>query len=193
MQDQTSLEHWFCSEVLPLEPVLMRLITRYWREPGEAADIRQDVYERVLIGAGRARPHQSGPYLFAVARNVLLNRIRRAKIVSIDLIAELDDVAIEADWLTPERHVDARRQLRRVVEGINRLPERCRQVMMLRKMEGLSTREVAARMGVGTDAVEQQTVLGMRALTDFMLGGEGRIRRRTPIRRQAADRGGRDD
>jgi DNA-directed RNA polymerase specialized sigma24 family protein len=47
----------------------------------------------------------------------------------------------------------------------------------LRKIEGLSTREAAVRMGVGVDTIERQLVLGMRALTDFMLGGTGKIRR----------------
>ena len=48
---------------------------------------------------------------------------------------------------------------------------------MLRKIEGLSQREVAARMGIREDTVERQTAHGMRALADFMLGGPGRIRR----------------
>jgi DNA-directed RNA polymerase specialized sigma24 family protein len=48
---------------------------------------------------------------------------------------------------------------------------------VLRKVEGLSQREVAARMGIGEDTVERQMVQGMRALVDFMVGGTGRIRR----------------
>jgi DNA-directed RNA polymerase specialized sigma24 family protein len=62
-------------------------------------------------------------------------------------------------------------------------------VVQLRKVEGLSCREVAERLGVGIDTVEQQTVRGMRALADFMLGGLGKVRRpataaaRTPARR----------
>ena len=68
-------------------------------------------------------------------------------------------------------------ELRRVQAGLNNLPERCREAVMLRKIEGLSTREAAVRMGVGVDTIERQLVLGMRALTDFMLGGTGKIRR----------------
>ena len=61
--------------------------------------------------------------------------------------------------------------------GLDRLPPRCREVVRLRKIEGLSTRETAERLGVGIDTVEQQTVHGMRALVDFMLGGTGKIQR----------------
>jgi RNA polymerase sigma-70 factor (ECF subfamily) len=49
---------------------------------------------------------------------------------------------------------------------------------MLRKIEGLSTRETSERLGVGIDTIEQQLVHGMRALVDFMLGGSGKIRRK---------------
>jgi RNA polymerase sigma-70 factor (ECF subfamily) len=64
-----------------------------------------------------------------------------------------------------------------VQAGLDRLPPRCREVIVLRKIEGLSQREVAARMGIGEDTVERQMVQGMRALVDFMLGGSGKIRR----------------
>ena len=41
---------------------------------------------------------------------------------------------------------------------------------MLRKIEGLSTREVADRLKINAETVERQTIYGMRALVDFMLG-----------------------
>lgn len=50
-------------------------------------------------------------------------------------------------------------------------------MVTLRKVEGLSTRETADRLGVGVDTIERQLTLGMRALVDFMLGGPGKIAR----------------
>jgi len=175
--EQGELKAWFCREVLPLEPSLMRFIRRNWRNGDETADIRQDVYARVLEGASRGLPTNVGGYVFTTAKNVMINRARSASVVSIELVAEIENVMPGADWLTPERHLDGRRTLRRVIEAIENLPPRCREVIHLRKVEGLTTREVAERLGVGVDAVQQQTMLGMRAVTDFMLGGEGRINR----------------
>jgi RNA polymerase sigma factor (sigma-70 family) len=177
MLDDQALRDWFCWEVLPLEPVLTGFIRRHCRSGEDVADIRQEVYEKVLTAAARALPIQPSAYVFATVRNVMINRARRASVISIELVATLDDITPDADWLTPDRHVDGRQELHRVQLGLDRLPPRCREVIWLRKVEGLSTREVAERLGVGIDAVEQQTMLGMRALTDFMLGGEGRIKR----------------
>ncbi|MDF0546729.1 sigma-70 family RNA polymerase sigma factor [Sphingobium sp. H39-3-25] len=176
--DDKELHAWFCREVLPLEPSLTRFIRRFSRSTEDAIDIRQDVYERALIGASRALPLRAGPYLFTVARNVMINRARRAKVIRMELVTDIQDVAADADWLTPYRHAEARDELRRAQTGLDRLPPRCREVIRLRKVEGLTTQEVADRLRIGRDAVEQQTTLGMRALADFMLGGEGRIKRK---------------
>lgn len=163
---------------------MTRFIRRYWSTSEEVADIRQDVYEKALIGASRGLPIQARPYLFTIARNHMINRARHASIVSFELVAELDSSLLGVDTLTPERHLDGRQTLRRVQAGLDQLPPRCREVVRLRKVEGLSTREVAGRLGIGIDAVEQHTTLGMRALVDFMLGGAGRIirARRKPSR-----------
>jgi len=171
------LNRWFCQAILPHEPLLMRVIHRSWPSAEDVVDIRQDVYERVLNAAQHGVPSQPRAYLLTIARNLMINRARRAKIVSFDLISDLET----ADWedlaAEPHRHLAAREELRRAQEGLDRLPVRCREVVCLRKLEGLSTREAAERLGVSHHTVERQLTLGMRALTDFMLGGEGRIAR----------------
>lgn len=188
MVSEAELRRWFCHEVLPLEAALMRFIRRNWRSESEAGDIRQDIYERVLNAAARQLPRQAAPYLFTTARNVLINRARRAKVIAIDLVADIDAHSQDFDVLTPLRHLEGREALRQVQAAIAILPPRCREVILLRKVEGLSTREVAERLGVGIDAVEQQTTAGMRAVTDFMLGGSGRIQRRRRRSGPAAER-----
>jgi RNA polymerase sigma-70 factor (ECF subfamily) len=55
------------------------------------------------------------------------------------------------------------------------LSPRVREIVHLRKVEGLNTQETADRLGIGVDAVKQQLKLGMQALADFMLGGSGKI------------------
>ena len=183
MTATVALKSWFCDQVLPLEPALTRFIRNHWRSKDEIADIRQEVYERVLMGAAAALPLQTQAYVFTVARNIMINRARRNAVVYMERVEELDNATVNADWLTPERQLNGREELHRVQVGLDKLPPRCREVIRLRKVEGLSTREVAARLGIGIDAVEQQTTLGMRALVDFMLGGDGKIRRPRAARR----------
>jgi RNA polymerase sigma-70 factor (ECF subfamily) len=174
--DDDALRQWFRSEVLPLERQLTSFIRRRWRDSNDMIDIRQEIYERALVGARNGLPAHTSGYLYAIARNHIANLARRSKVVSFEIVADLDLVAATGAF-DPEPALIARDELRLAMRGLERLPPRCREVVRLRKVEQLSTLEVAERLGVGKDTVEKQLTLGIRALADFMLGGSGRIQR----------------
>ena len=182
MVDDQTLKEWFCREVLPLERSLSAFIRRNWRDPADVVDFRQDIYERVLQGARQGLPTHAGRFVYTVARNHLINRAKRARIVSFDVVVDLDAVSGN-DVLEPERQLLAREELRHIQLCLDKLPPRCREVVLLRKIRGLSTRETADELGIGIDTVEKQMTLGMRALVNFMLGGSAKVRRTRPPRR----------
>jgi len=176
MVDDQALKEWFCREVLPLERPLSAFIRRNWRDAADVVDLRQDIYERVLLGARHGLPARAGQFVYTVARNHLINRAKRARIVSFDVVADLDAISGN-DVLDPERQLLAREELHRIQLGLEKLPPRCREVVLLRKIRGLSTRETADELGIGIDTVEKQMTLGMRALANFMLGGSAKVQR----------------
>lgn len=186
MIDDAALNAWFCGKVLPLEPALTSFIRHNWRIPEDVIELRQDIYERILIGSRHELPTNTKAFVFTVARNHLINQAMRARIVSFDLVADLETEGSATDLLATDRHLDARDQLRRAREGLEALPPRCREVVRLRKIEGLTTREAAERLGVGIDTIERQLTMGMRALVDFMLGGPGKIVRPEFARKRRA-------
>jgi RNA polymerase sigma-70 factor (ECF subfamily) len=183
MIDDETLKSWFVREVFPLEAALTRYIRRNWRNESDVADLRQEIYARIYSAAGAGLPLQPKPFLFATARNHLINKVKREQIVSIELVADLETSVVAIDTMTPDRYATARDELRRVQAGLDQLPPRCREVVMLRRIDGLSTREVAERLNIARTTVEQQMVHGMRALIDFMLGGSGKVRRPASKRR----------
>lgn len=177
MIDDAGLNHWFCREVLPLEGALTQFIRRNLRDSASVGDVRQEVYARVLAGCRKELPMNAKAYVFAAARNHLIDIAAQSKIVSIELVAELEDSRVPVDMFEAERRLGARDELRRTFAALDTLPARCREVVRLRKVEGLSIRETAAEMGVGVDTVERQLRLGVRAMADLLLGGSGKIDR----------------
>lgn len=177
MTDDGALKRWFIQEVLPLERDLMRFIARHCRNQDDVADIRQEVYERALTGSSTEALRSTRSYVFTIARNVLIDRARRAKIVSFEQVVDIDAVDWAHDAFAQDRHMTARDELRRAMLGLSQLPPRCREVVRLRKVEGFSIRETADQLGVSHHTIERQLTLGLRALANFMLGGEGRISR----------------
>ena len=105
--------------------------------------------------------------MFAVARNLLINTARRAHVVSTDAVADHDALGIAVDEPGPDRTVMARQELHQLQSALERLPERWRDVVMMRKVEGLSRREIALRLGIAEPTVSQHLAAGMAALANL--------------------------
>jgi RNA polymerase sigma factor (sigma-70 family) len=162
---------WFVREVLPLEAVLMQFLRRSVRDASTIPDLRQDVYVRIYEAARKQIPHPVKPFLLITARNLVVDSVRRDQVVSIEAVADLEELEIVTDEPNAERGVIARQELRRLQAALDRLSPRCRQAMILRKIEGLARREIAERMGVSEPTVAKHLAAGMYALAEF-LGGD---------------------
>ncbi len=159
---------WFIREVLPLEAMLTQFLHHNWRNKSEIPDLRQDIYVRVYEAACKQIPDQTKAFVFTTARNLLITRIRDKSVVPIEAVADLDALGIATDIPGPDRALAARDTLRRLQHAIDRLPPRCREVVVLRKIHGLSVREIAARMSVAEKTVKAHITDGMRALANVL-------------------------
>lgn len=144
--------------------MLERYLRRSWRDQCEVPDLRQDAYVRVYEAALREKPFNPKHFLFQVARNLMIDRSRRKNVVSFDSFADFDIEGVEGDQPDAEQSVAARQEIRMLMLALDQLPARCREVVTLRKVEGLSQREVAKRMGITEDTVERQVSIGVRLL-----------------------------
>ena len=163
---------WFVREVLPLEAVLMQFLRRSARD--DAEDLRQEVYMRVCESAAVEIPRAAKPFVFTVARNLLIDRARREPIVSIEAVADLEILNVAIDEPGPDRSTIARDELRRLQEALETLPLRSRSAVVMRKVDGLSRREIAARMGVAEKTVERHLTEALRVLARTFYGETGR-------------------
>lgn len=159
---------WFVREVLPLETLLMQFLRRNWTGTSDIADLRQEVYARVFEAAQKQIPEAAKPFVFMTARNLLIDRVRREQVIPIEAVADLDLLGVVSNEAGPERAAIARDALRRLQSALGRLPRRPREAVYLSKVEGLTRREIASRMGIAEDTVRQHLMHGMRALADIL-------------------------
>ena len=187
----SSLDDWFESEVLRHEASLTRYLRRAWPNQDDVADLRQEVYVRVYESAARQLPDSPHAFLLATARNLIFDRLRRERIVSIDLTQDFDSPSVLWDGVSPEQRVNARQELRRLSDAIDRLPVNCRAVIWLRRVDGLSQREVAQRLGMQEGTVASHLARGLKVLTKVVLGGNDEGDARTEEKRDV--KGGSSD
>jgi RNA polymerase sigma-70 factor (ECF subfamily) len=172
---EQATDEWFMREVLPLEPMLTRFLQRNWRNEAEISDLRQESYARVYEAAQRERPLLAKPFLFQIARNLMIDRLRRQSVVSLESMTDFEWLNVSDDKLSSEAYVAARQELRLLQTALDALPPRCRQVVLMRKVEGLSQKEVAKQMGITIETVENQVAKGMRLLAQALGDRRGAV------------------
>lgn len=164
-----SLDEWFVETVLPLEAALERFLRRNWRNPSDIADLRQEVYARVFKAAQTGGlPPQPKALVFTTARNLIIDRIRRQRVVHIESVMDIEALNVALDEAGPLEEVVGRAELKRLQEALDALPPRTRDVIVLRKVHGLSQRETARRLGVSEPTVERHVGAGVRRLADAL-------------------------
>jgi RNA polymerase sigma-70 factor (ECF subfamily) len=169
---RSALDDWFVHEILVHEGSLSAYLRRCWSRHDELHDLRQEIYVRVYEAAGKAFPTAPKSFLFATARHLMTDRLRRARVVSIEAVGDLEALHVLVDEVSPERVCGGRQILKRLAACFDQLPDRCREVVWLRRVEELSQKEVAARMGISEKTVEKQLAKGMRLLAGSFHGAE---------------------
>jgi RNA polymerase sigma factor (sigma-70 family) len=131
----------------------------------EAEDVAQEAMLRLWRVAGDWRPGEAqvSSWLYRVVTNLCTDRQRAARRRRADA---LDEVAEPPD---PGESVEAammrRARAEALQEALGTLPDRQRQAVVLRHIEGLSNPDIAAILEIGVEAVESLTARGKRALT----------------------------
>lgn len=168
---------WLADHVLPHEPALRSWLSRRIRgRLGmglEIDDVVQETYAVLATLDDVRRVRNPRAYMFSVARSVILQHVRRASIVSIEVVADVDRLDGCHEHRSPDRHFAAREELHRVGALIANLPARCRQAFLLRKVHGLTQRQIAQRMGISESTVEKHIGKGVRLLGEAMTRGDG--------------------
>lgn len=164
-----SLNGWFAREILVHEAALVRYLHRHWARRDEIHDLRQEIYVRIYEAAAKAKPVSPKSFLFVTARNLMADRVRRNRIVSIESVGDIADLNVLVDEVSPERRLDARQELKRLARAFDQLPPKCRDVVWLRRVDEISQKEVATRLGISERTVESHVLKGMKLLAEMFL------------------------
>lgn len=125
-----------------------------------AQELVQESYLILTRTAAEQAIEQPRGFLYRTAGNLALDHLRHNKVVARH--AELESRGEESAAFSIEQDV-SREQWRVLLRrAIDELPPRCRDAFILHKVQGLSYRETAARLGISESAVEKHLIRGLR-------------------------------
>ena len=176
--EMTDVRDWFVREVLPLEPALMQYLRRNWRRKDDIPDLRNDIYVQVYEAALQNIPDKPQQFVVTIARNLLIDRLRRERIVPMEAVADLDALHAALDAPSPENATIARDELRLLQTALEQLPQRTREVIVMRRVEGLSRAEISVRLGISQETISAHVTDGVHALMDMLIGENAELRRK---------------
>lgn len=173
---QSGDEAAFATLILKYQRKLLRLISRFIQNPGEAEDVTQDVF----IKAYRALPTFRGEsafytWLYRIGVNTAKNQLqtngRRVKTLTdydIQDAEEFADPTQTRQLETPETLLQSKQMAEVVNQAMNSLPEELRTAIMLRELEGLSYEEIAQTMNCPIGTVRSRIFRARDAIADAL-------------------------
>lgn len=155
---------WLSRHVLPHEPALRAWLLKHVGSHADVDDVVQECYAVLLSIDDVEHIRNVRSYLFTAAKSVILQGLRRAKVVQIEGVAEIERLEVADGQHTPESHTLAVQEMRHLEHCISQLPNKCRRVFLLRKVQGVSQRDIAAQLGISENTVEKHIVKALKYL-----------------------------
>ncbi len=159
---------WYDEEVRPHAAALRAWLRAQFPSLLDPDDLVQESYLRLLRARGSSTIANTRAFLFTTARNVALDLVRRNQVVQTEaLVSAMPSSVIEegndvAEWVSRAQEIEI------LHEAIRQLPQRCREIVTLQRIHGLSNREIAGRLGLSINTVNAQMVIGLMRCRTYL-------------------------
>lgn len=159
---------WLTQHLLPFEGELRARLRRVCASPSDIDDVVQEIYCKVIQMNTIEHIAEPRAFFIRMGKNIVIDRFRRDAVVSIEAVANLEDLSVADDRPGPDRIAAGRTELKWVMDLIAALPDRCREVFRARRVHGLSQRETAQSLGITEKAVEYELTKGMELIAGMV-------------------------
>ena len=162
-----TLSRWFTEEVQPHEPALRAYLQARFPTLEEHDDIVQETYTRLLRAQANGGVRYPKAFLFTAARNAAFDLFRRRGAKPTEAVTDLVELTVLEDIPGVGEQMDQSYELEVLADAVRALPDRCRQVIMLRYLDGLAYKEIAVQLGISAETVKVHMAKGMRRCAAF--------------------------
>lgn len=163
----TEQARWFAEEVHPHEPALRAYLQARFPTLSDHDDLVQETYTRLLRAKDTGGVRYPKAFLFTAARNAAFDLFRRRRAHPTEPVNDHTELVVLDTRPSAADALDQRYDLEVLAEAVRSLPDRCRQVIMLRYLDGLAYKEIADQLGISPETVKVHMAKGMRRCAAF--------------------------
>jgi RNA polymerase sigma factor (sigma-70 family) len=172
-RDLLKRSQWLARQVLPHEGLLRAKLRGLSIYGLDVEDVIQETYSRMLSVESLESIRYPKQYALLTARAIIVDHIRHSRVVSIALSGSLETLEVPEPDVGAEQRVEFQQEVFAVNQALQQLPRLWREVLLLRRVEELSQKEVARRLGISERTVEKYLGNGARLLARvFAQGGK---------------------
>ena len=147
---------------------LKNFLKRFFSRSDDVEDMAQEAYLNAYRAEQERDIAEPKAFLFRIAKNLALNELNRKSQKMTDYIEDRVASVSLASTETVEEELEARQAVRLYCEAVDALPKRCRQVYLLRKVNGMRHKEIAEQLGITTGAVEKHLCNGVKSCRAYI-------------------------
>jgi RNA polymerase sigma-70 factor (ECF subfamily) len=153
---------------------IKKFLSRFFSDRHDIEDVAQEAFLRAYVAEQQKDIERPKAYLFQVAKHVALTKLSRKLDQITDSIEDVSPSAVIKHAPSAETEAAAQQTLGIYCEAVAALPEKCREVYLLRKVHGLAHKEIAQRMSLSVSSVEKYLLKGMLECQAYVNECEGR-------------------
>lgn len=152
---------------------LIRFLRRRLNIAEDANDVAQEAYIRMMKYEGSRDIKSPSAMLYRIAVNVANDHGRAAQVRAASSHVQIDDYELVSDVPSVERDISARQDLDQLLDVIDALPPKCKQVFLLSRARGMTYPQIAAHCGISVKMVEKQISRALAACLKKVGGVDG--------------------
>lgn len=150
------------------ELVLKRFIARFLPFTSDVDEVSQETFLKAYVAERDKAIDQPKPFLFRIAKNIAISRLRQSSRRPTEFIEEAVSIDALANEWSAEDEVMAQQSLEIHCEAVAKLTPQVRQVYLMRKMYGMSHKEIAQHLGISRSTVEKHLIKGVRMCDHYV-------------------------
>jgi len=166
--ENSEASDWFLENLQPHAGPLRAWLERRFPSLNESEDIVQEALVVSLKAHQEGRVQSPKAFLFGTARNLALVALRSQRTRGGQSSALLEELDIEDEGADVQEAVERKQELQILTKAIQALPERCRQIFTLRRVYGMTQREIARKLDLSTRTVNAQLSIGMHKCAKYV-------------------------